>query len=185
MKPTAGRTHGGPPPLQRPRPRSTAGTEPGERLALETGPPARSSPTTQHAHHTPGQYVFIAVVLGVLTTIEIWLSYSSLSHTPQTNPARRADGAEVPALVVMYFMHLRFDRPVFRRLFVTGLLLALGVFIIVLLAEHADLNHARRTHPRRRRPPRRPPALSASRPCSPRSGCARTPSTTSTPTSSG
>jgi hypothetical protein len=36
------------------------------------------------------------------------------------------------ALVALNFMHLRFDSRVFRRLFVAGILLALGVFTIVL-----------------------------------------------------
>jgi hypothetical protein len=37
------------------------------------------------------------------------------------------------ALVVLWFMHLRFDPPVFKRLFVTGLALALSVFLVVML----------------------------------------------------
>jgi hypothetical protein len=31
-----------------------------------------------------------------------------------------------------YFMHLKFDSPIFRRFFVTGLLLAMVVFGVVL-----------------------------------------------------
>jgi len=35
--------------------------------------------------------------------------------------------------VVLWFMHLRFDSPIFRRLFATGLALALSVYLIVLV----------------------------------------------------
>ena len=36
-------------------------------------------------------------------------------------------------MVAMYFMHLKFDSKLFRRLFVTGIVLAFVVFTIVLL----------------------------------------------------
>jgi cytochrome c oxidase subunit IV len=116
------------------------GDEPNERLALEAGH-GEIVPQDEHAVHRPGQYVFIAVVLGVLTAIEVWLSYTDISHTAQTVMLLVLMVLKF-ALVVMYFMHLRFDKPVFRRLFVTGLVLAVSVFVIVLLAEHADLNHS-------------------------------------------
>ena len=121
------------------------GSEPADRLTLEAGED-HGDHAEVHAHATPGQYVFIGVVLGVLTAIEIWLSYSDLNHTPQT---LLLVGLMVLkfALVVMYFMHLRFEKPVFRRLFVTGLVLAVSVFCIVLLAEHADLNHSVKSPP--------------------------------------
>ena len=127
------------------QPAIDAGAEATERLALESGH-GEIVPDDEHAHHTPGQYVFIAVVLGVLTAIEIWLSYADISHTPQTLLLVALMVLKF-ALVVMYFMHLRFDKPVFRRLFVTGLVLALSVFVIVLLAEHADLNHSSESPP--------------------------------------
>jgi cytochrome c oxidase subunit IV len=126
------------------------GPEAGERLALESGQPEVAA-EEPHAAHSPGQYVFIAVVLGVLTAIEVWLSYVDISHTAQTVLLIGLMVLKF-ALVVMYFMHLRFDKPVFRRLFVTGLVLAVSVFIIVLLAEHADLNHSSESPPETEQP---------------------------------
>ena len=35
-------------------------------------------------------------------------------------------------VVVMFFMHLRFDSKLFRRFFVTGIVLALFCYVIVL-----------------------------------------------------
>ena len=40
------------------------------------------------------------------------------------------------ALVALYFMHLRFDSKLFRRLFVTGIILAIAVYIIALTSLH-------------------------------------------------
>jgi caa(3)-type oxidase subunit IV len=129
------------------------GTEPSERLALEAGS-GEIVPEDHHAEHRIGQYVFVAVVLAVLTAIEVWLSYTDIPHTAQTLLLLFLMVVKF-ALVVMFFMHLRYDKPVFRRLFVTGLVLAFSVFFIVLLAEHADLNHSTES------PPEPAPAASA------------------------
>ena len=39
-------------------------------------------------------------------------------------------------LVALYFMHLRFDSKLFRRLFVTGIVLAVLVYLIALTSLH-------------------------------------------------
>jgi caa(3)-type oxidase subunit IV len=113
----------------------------GERLALAAATDEAFHGGAGHAHPTAGHYVVVALILGVLTGIEVWLSYADIGHTAQT---LLLIGLMILkfALVVMYFMHLRYDRPIFRRLFVTGLVLAIAVFLVVLLAEHADLNHS-------------------------------------------
>jgi cytochrome c oxidase subunit 4 len=40
------------------------------------------------------------------------------------------------ALVALFFMHLRFDSKLFRRLFVTGIILAIAVYMIALTSLH-------------------------------------------------
>lgn len=89
----------------------------------------------EHSHPSASDYVTIAVILAVLTAFEIGLYFAGQAGTPSA--------ATVPALifltilkfllVAMWFMHLRFDKPVYTRLFVGGLLLA-GVIYIVVLA---------------------------------------------------
>ena len=88
---------------------------------------------TGHEHPSVGQYVEIGVILAVLTGIEIGLYYAGQGGVPST--------VTVPAilfltlmkfvLVVMWFMHLRFDNRLFRRLFVAGLVLAAALYAIV------------------------------------------------------
>jgi cytochrome c oxidase subunit 4 len=88
-------------------------------------------------HPTPVQYVLIAVVLVVITALEIATSY-----TEGTLP----DGLIVVLLVGMafvkfflvaaWYMHLRTDYPVFRRFFILGSLAAIGLYLIVLATLH-------------------------------------------------
>jgi cytochrome c oxidase subunit IV len=37
-------------------------------------------------------------------------------------------------LIAAYFMHLRYDRKVLRRIFLTGIFLAVSVYMIMLMA---------------------------------------------------
>lgn len=92
-----------------------------------------TTPTVQPEEHHPDPraYVRVAFVLAVLTSMEVVIYY-----------IKSARGILVPALiffstikfalVALNFMHLRFDSRIFRRLFVSGLVLAFAVFTIVL-----------------------------------------------------
>jgi cytochrome c oxidase subunit 4 len=91
-----------------------------------------------HAHHPPdGIYVRVFLFLVVITAIEVSIVY--------IHALRRA-GAEVPLLlffmavkfftVTYYFMHLRFDPPLCRRVFNFGLTIAVCVYITMLAMFH-------------------------------------------------
>ncbi len=90
---------------------------------------------TSHGHPSVGQYVEIGLILAVLTAIEVALYYAGQAGTPSevTIPAILFLTVMKFALVVMWFMHLRFDNRMLRRLFVAGIVLALGVYGIVAL----------------------------------------------------
>ena len=84
-------------------------------------------------HPKPRQYVFIAVWLGLVTAVEVGISYvDAISRNFIFIPALLVLAVIKFAMVVLYFMHLKFDHRLFRRLFVTGIVLALIVFGIVL-----------------------------------------------------
>jgi cytochrome c oxidase subunit IV len=86
-----------------------------------------------HDHHpAPRTYVKIAIILAIVTAIEVAFSY-----IPDADPGLIVTGLVVMAfvkfaLVALYFMHLRFDNRLFRRLFVTGIILSLIVFAVYL-----------------------------------------------------
>ena len=85
-----------------------------------------------HAHPGDKKYVMVALILGLFTAIEVLTYFVDFGD------------AAIPTLlvlmvikfvmVVLYFMHLRFDSPVFMRLFVTGLVLAVTVYFIMFAA---------------------------------------------------
>jgi cytochrome c oxidase subunit 4 len=82
-------------------------------------------------HPTPRRYVTIAIILSIVTALEVAVYY--LEAVEDFLVPMLAIMAVVKfVLVAAYFMHLRFDSRIFRRLFVTGLLLAFGVFGIVM-----------------------------------------------------
>ena len=85
-----------------------------------------------HSHPTPGKYVFIAVVLAIVTAAEVAIYYIE-ALADYIVPFLIAFAVIKFFLVVSWFMHLKFDSRLFRRLFVTGLVLALAVFAVVLV----------------------------------------------------
>ena len=92
------------------------------------------NPVAEGHHPSEGQYIVIAAILAVLTGIEVALSYLKIGGSQGiTNGALLVLAAIKFAMVAMFFMHLRFDKPVVRRLFVTGLVLAVLVYIAYLL----------------------------------------------------
>ena len=87
----------------------------------------------EHEHPTWSTYWKVAVVLTLITAVEVWIYYV---------PAIVASRAFVPALlimsavkfvtVVMFYMHLRYDHKLFRALF-TGPLIIAAVTIVGLM----------------------------------------------------
>jgi cytochrome c oxidase subunit IV len=82
-------------------------------------------------HPGVGEYVEIAVILAVVTGAEVALFFADVP--PEiTVPTLLFLTAIKFALVVMWFMHLRFDNRLFRQLFIAGLVLATIVYAVVV-----------------------------------------------------
>jgi cytochrome c oxidase subunit 4 len=84
-------------------------------------------------HPTPRQYVLIAVVLVVVTGIEIATSYIDTAHTNLIIVALFLMAALKFFLVAAWYMHMKVDQPFFRRVFVVGMVGAGVVYGILLL----------------------------------------------------
>ena len=82
-------------------------------------------------HPQPKQYVGVAVILGIVTAIEVGIYYVTAIEDYLV-PSLLALALVKFMLVALWFMHLRFDSRLFRRLFVTGIVLAIIIFGIVL-----------------------------------------------------
>jgi len=102
------------------------------------GPVVAPSPAeggTHHDHPSELEYIKIAGILALITGAEVAVYY-----------IKSLKGVLVPILLVMslikfsmvvlWFMHLRFDSRLFRRLFVTGVVLAVFVYTAVLTTFH-------------------------------------------------
>jgi cytochrome c oxidase subunit IV len=85
-----------------------------------------------HGHPSAGQYIEIAAFLAVITAVEVALFYADLDRRI-TVPALLFLTALKFLLVVAWFMHLRFDHHLFRRVFLFGLILAAIVFAVVIV----------------------------------------------------
>lgn len=94
-------------------------------------PEAHEMGEGHHEHASDMLYIKLAVLLAVLTAMEV-----AWPEIVEDGP-----GLMWPLLVMMvikffliasYFMHLKFDSKVLTRLFYTGLFLAVGVYLITL-----------------------------------------------------
>jgi cytochrome c oxidase subunit 4 len=85
----------------------------------------------EHGHPTPRKYVGVAIVLGILTAIEVAISYIDSLRSILVWVLLVLALVKFE-LVAAWFMHLRFDNAIFRRLFITGIVTALVVFGVVL-----------------------------------------------------
>ncbi|MER3395883.1 MAG: cytochrome C oxidase subunit IV [Acidimicrobiia bacterium] len=85
----------------------------------------------ERSHPGPGIYVLVAVVLGVVTLLEVWVFYFE-GVRQVIVPILLALSAAKFALVAGFYMHLRFDSPIFRRLFLVGIVTAIAIYAAVL-----------------------------------------------------
>ena len=96
-------------------------------------PPAidHQAHTQEHAHPGPLEYVKIAVILCVITSVEVAVYYIPALFDAIV-PILLVLSAVKFSLVVLWFMHLRFDSRLFSGIFFGGLILA-GAVLIALI----------------------------------------------------
>ena len=87
-----------------------------------------------HAGHpTEAKYIKIALILGAVTAVEVLLFYYSFSSEAANNAVLMLLAAVKFVIVAAYFMHLKFDNKILRRLFITGVVLASFCYVAYLL----------------------------------------------------
>ncbi len=77
----------------------------------------------EHAHPGPKTYAIVGVILAIITMIEVW-AYNQPFLRPGLVPILLALSAVKFATVVGFYMHLRFDNPLFLAVFGFGLAVA-------------------------------------------------------------
>lgn len=89
----------------------------------------------QDTHPSDRSYIVIALILAVITAAEVATYFFEDDLTTAW-----LVGLLFPmmiakfAIVAGWFMHLKYDNPLFKRVFVFGLLLAIAVFVIVMIS---------------------------------------------------
>jgi cytochrome c oxidase subunit IV len=101
----------------------------------ESGETMPASHVESHGHQHPSdrQYVIIALILGVITALEVGTYFLDDPSTTFLVAALFPMMIAKFAIVCGYFMHLRFDNPLFRRVFVSGLILAVVVYVAIMM----------------------------------------------------
>ncbi len=91
-----------------------------------------ASDTSHAAHPTPLLYVKIALLLAVLTGIEVALFYLEETVGALAVPLLIILAFLKFVIVIGYYMHLRYEKPLLSRFFSAGFVLAILVYAVVL-----------------------------------------------------
>ena len=85
-------------------------------------------------HPTQSGYVGIALILAVITAIEVWLYYQNMGRSALIVVLLGLSSLKF-GLVAGWFMHLKFDNRVLTIFFVAGIALAFTVMLVVLAVQ--------------------------------------------------
>lgn len=106
----------------------------------EHGEPPLDHKVHLGAHEHPGamEYAQIGGILAIITALEVGLYYINMAHSLLVTILIIMSFAKF-SLVVMWFMHLRFDNRLFSIFFVGGMALTFSIFAVVIAALRGQL----------------------------------------------
>ncbi len=93
-----------------------------------------------HEHPTWKEYKWVALILTLITVVEVWAYYiPSFVASPAFVPALLLMSAVKFAIVVLFYMHLKYDHKLFKALFTGPLIIAICTLIalLFLFASHS------------------------------------------------
>ncbi|MEA3245195.1 MAG: cytochrome C oxidase subunit IV family protein [Gemmatimonadota bacterium] len=89
-----------------------------------------------HEHPTWKQYKWVALWLTLITAVEVWVYYTPFRESSLFAPALLVMSAAKFTIVVMFYMHLKYDHWIFRRLFVGSLFIATATLFALMFLFH-------------------------------------------------
>ncbi len=104
-------------------------------MATNPANAAATADAVEHdVQHHPGwqTYVVIGLILTIITAVEVAVFYIPAMH-PVMVPVLLVLSATKFILVIMFYMHLKFDSKLFSTLFVGPLLLAMSAVIGLII----------------------------------------------------
>ncbi len=85
------------------------------------------------AHHpTWKTYKWVALILTVITIVEVWVYYTPFVEHRLFVPSLLVMSAAKFIIVVMFYMHLKYDHKLFRALFTGPLVITILTLIFLL-----------------------------------------------------
>jgi cytochrome c oxidase subunit 4 len=96
----------------------------------------------EHAHPGAKTYVIVGAILAVITMAEVW-AYTQPSIRAVLVPLLLVLSASKFAMVVGFYMHLRYDNPLFLGVFGFGLVVAGSIItaLMFLFGQYALPHH--------------------------------------------
>ncbi len=85
-----------------------------------------------HAHPSARFYVIVGAILTAITAVEVAVFYISALHSVMV-PILVTLSAVKFTMVVMFYMHLRFDHNLFSGVFVAPLILGITIVVSLIL----------------------------------------------------
>ena len=85
-----------------------------------------------HEHPTWKEYKWVALILTLITVVEVWVYYTPFSKSALFVPALLIMSAVKFAIVVLFYMHLKYDHKLFKALFTGPLLIAMATLISLM-----------------------------------------------------
>ena len=88
----------------------------------------------EHHHPTAATYIKVGVILTLITVVEVWAYYvPEFVASRAFVPSLLIMSAAKFAIVVMFYMHLKYDHKLFRALFTGPLAIAFVTIVALLL----------------------------------------------------
>ena len=85
-----------------------------------------------HEHPTWREYKWVALILTLITVVEVWIYYTPFKQSALFVPALLIMSAVKFTIVVMFYMHLKYDHKIFRALFTGPLIIAMSTLLALL-----------------------------------------------------
>lgn len=119
------------------------GARPGEGsdMSFPSGGHGPGTAAHEQEHASIKTYVLIGLVLTIITAAEVAVFYIPALH-PHIVPILMTMSAAKFALVVMFYMHLKFDSRIFSSVFIAPMILALGVVASLIILFKVLPNYA-------------------------------------------
>jgi cytochrome c oxidase subunit IV len=85
-----------------------------------------------HAHPDWSTYKWVALILTAITVVEVWIFYTPFAEHRLFVPSLLTMSAAKFLIVIMFYMHLKYDAKLFRALFTGPLIIAVIVIISLM-----------------------------------------------------